>query len=60
MWLDAQLAEFPHGMREALGFSPVRAMCFVRPCEVCMSPSSGLQTSKGNHGHGSEQIRGQI
>ena len=32
----AQWSEFSHGMREVLGSSPGRAVCFFLPCDTCM------------------------
>ena len=30
----AQWSECPHGLREVLGSSPGRAMCFPPPCDI--------------------------
>ena len=35
----AQWSECSHGMREVLGSSPGRAVCFFLPCDICLSLS---------------------
>ena len=40
--LVAQWSECSHSMREILGSSPGRAVCFFLPCDISVSKISGL------------------
>ena len=45
----AQWSEYSHGLREVLGSSPGRAMCFFLPCDIwwlSVGPCSGCEQQR--------------